>query len=77
LGECKWGTDKVAREVVSELVEKKAPLLLQALPEAGRGWSVHYAFFSRAGFTPAAQTLARAQQAILVDLARLDRELGG
>jgi len=76
LGECKWGTDKVAREVVSELVEKKAPLLLQALPEAGRGWSVHYAFFSRAGFTPAARTLARAQQAILIDLARLDRELG-
>ncbi len=25
LGECKWGTDKVVREVVSELIDKKHP----------------------------------------------------
>ena len=76
LGECKWGTDKVAREVVSELIDQKTPLLLQALPEEGHRWSVHYAFFSRAGFTPAAQSLAKSHDAILVDLARLDREIG-
>lgn len=74
LGECKWGTDPLAREVVNDLVEKKTPLLLRALLEEGRGWSAHYALFSRAGFTPAARSLAETHRAALVDLDRLDRE---
>ena len=76
LGECKWRTDKVAREVVAELVEKKTPLLLRALPEEGRRWSVHHSFFGRAGFTPAAQSFADSHTVTLIDLARLDREIG-
>ena len=32
LGECKWGPGAVARDVVRELVERKTPLALQALP---------------------------------------------
>ena len=43
LGECKWGTDRVDRQVVRELIKEKTPLLLKDLPEAGAGWKVHYA----------------------------------
>jgi len=54
LGECKWGTSKVRRDVVRELIETKTPKVLKNLPEGGEGWSVHYVFFARAGFTNAA-----------------------
>jgi len=75
VGECKWGTDKVAREVAHDLFETKTPKLLRLLPEEGKGWSVHYALFSRAGFTPAARDLAESARAILVDFGQLDRDL--
>lgn len=75
LGECKWGTDRVAREVVTELIETKAPKVLALLPDEGQTWTVHYALFSRAGFTPAAQTFAEEHEAMLVDLDRLERDL--
>jgi AAA+ ATPase superfamily predicted ATPase len=75
LGECKWGADAVPREVVTELVEDKAPRVLKVLPEEGRGWSAHYALFARAGFTAAARVLAQTHGAVLVDLKQLDRDL--
>jgi AAA+ ATPase superfamily predicted ATPase len=75
-GECKWGTDAVAREVVQELGTTKLPRLLKDLPEAGEGWKVHTVVFSRARFTPAAQELAKANKTMLVDLTQLDRGLG-
>jgi len=75
IGECKWGTDKVAREVITELVENKTPLLLRSLPDEGAKWNVHYAFFSRIGFTPAARSLAKEKKALLIDLAQLDSDL--
>lgn len=75
LGECKWGTDRVARDVVTDLIETKAPKVLALLPAEGQAWTVHYALFSRAGFTPAAQTLAEEHAAMLVDLGRLERDL--
>jgi AAA+ ATPase superfamily predicted ATPase len=74
-GECKWGTDAVAREVLQELHTVKLPRLLKDLPEEGVGWKVHTIAFSRAGFTPAAQELAKANKTMLVDLAQLDRDL--
>jgi len=37
--------------------------------------AINYAFFARAGFTDAAQALAMTHGALLVDLARLDRDL--
>jgi hypothetical protein len=52
LGECKWGLNRVDRQVVRELVEKKTPLVLRDLPETGKGWKVHYALFARRAFTP-------------------------
>ncbi len=54
LGECKWGADAVDRQVARELLESKTPLVLQDLPDQGKGWKVHYALFARSGFTPAA-----------------------
>ncbi len=73
LGECKWGTDAVGREVVHELVAVKTPKVLTALPDEGKGWQVRHALFARAGFTQAAQTAAEGVQ--LVDLAALEAGL--
>ena len=39
------------------------------------GREVHYVFIARAGFTEAARAGASSVNAILVDLARLDRDL--
>ena len=83
LGECKWGVDAVPRSVVRELIEEKTPRVLKGLPDAGAGWTVHYAFFARAGLTTAAQEFAAEHasgvhcHALLVDLTRLDRDLSG
>ena len=49
--------------------------MLQRLPGDGVDWTIHYAFFSRAGFTEAAQAEAEAHGALLVDLNTLDRDL--
>jgi hypothetical protein len=68
LGECKWGTDRVGRRVIGELVESKTPRVLQALPEQGQGWNVYYAFFARTGFTDAAIAEAGQHHALLVNL---------
>jgi len=74
LGECKWGTDAVGRDVVRSLVEERGPRVLARLE--GK-WQTHYAFFARAGFTDAAGKEAAQVGATMVDLARLDRELQG
>lgn len=74
LGECKWGLEKVDQGVVNKLLAAR-PEVLKKLPGGGEGWHVHYALFSRGGFTPAARTAAKAVRAELVDLARLDRDL--
>jgi hypothetical protein len=76
LGEAKWSRDPVGRDVIAKLIAQKTPRVLQALPDQGAGWHVHYAFFARAGFTEAAQAEAERADAILVDLKRLDRDLG-
>ena len=75
LGECKWEADRMSRDVIRELVEEKAPQVLRDLPGAGEGWTVHYAFFARAGFTGAARALAQPCNALLIDLERQDRDL--
>jgi len=66
---------KVRQSVIRELVETKTPKVLKELPD-GEGWKVHYAFFARAGFTDAARAEAEAVGASLVDLERLDGEVG-
>ena len=74
LGECKWGTDAVGRDVVRSLVEERGPRVLARLEGE---WQTHYAFFARAGFTDAAGEEAVQVGATMVDVARLDRELQG
>lgn len=69
LGECKWGSEPVSRSVVTELFEKTATVV------PGDNWKVHYAFFARAGFTPAARDEAASRNSFLVDLQRLDQDL--
>jgi hypothetical protein len=75
LGECKWGVNPVGRSVLTELVERKTPLVRKALPNEGEDWTVHYAFFARKGFTEAALAAGQTHQAIMVDLASLDAGL--
>jgi uncharacterized protein len=75
LGEAKWQPDATGRAVVHELIEEKTAKVKMSLPDGGEGWRIFYAFFSRAGFTPAAQALAGEYLAQLVDLTQLDRDL--
>ena len=75
LGECKWGTDRVSRQVVRELVEQKGSQVRRELPDEGSGWNIHYALFSRAGFTEVATAEMQAQQGLLVNLDLLDQGL--
>ncbi|MEW5987982.1 MAG: ATP-binding protein [Chloroflexota bacterium] len=72
LGECKWGTDTVGKDVIRSLIEERSPRVLARLEGE---WQRDYVFFARAGFTPAARAEATTSGATLVDLARLDREI--
>ena len=45
LGECKWGTDKIDRQIARELIEKKTSLTLLDLPQMGQSWKVHHVLF--------------------------------
>jgi uncharacterized protein len=74
LGECKWGTEAVNRQVIRELIEGKGPKVRQDLLD-GEQWTIHYAVFSRAGFTEAAVAELAARQGLTVDLATLDKGL--
>jgi len=38
IGECKWGADRVNRQVVRQLIEHTLPTTLTALPDQGQGW---------------------------------------
>jgi hypothetical protein len=75
LGEAKWGTDRVGRAVVRELLEDKTPKVLATLPDQGADWRVHYACFARTGFTEAAQAEAAEHAVQFVTLAQLDQAL--
>lgn len=71
LGECKWGAEPVNRQTVRELIEQKAAKVLRDLPDEGRGWRVHFAFFARAGFSAAAAELLDEHHAWRVDPTQL------
>ncbi|MCA9973514.1 MAG: ATP-binding protein [Anaerolineales bacterium] len=70
LGECKWGKRAVDRDVIQALVNKTA----KVLPEDAN-WQVHYAFFSRQGFTESARALANSHGARLITLAEVEQGL--
>ncbi len=72
LGECKWGTDRVDRQIVRELVSEKTPHVLSSLPEDGAGWKTHHVLFARCGFIPAAKAEMDQASGLLVDLKALE-----
>jgi hypothetical protein len=76
LGECKWGTDKIDRQIARELIDKKTSLMLLDLPGMGQGWKVHHMLFGRQGFTDAAKTEMKGVGGLCVDLKQLDEVLG-
>ncbi|MEM7537553.1 MAG: ATP-binding protein [Chloroflexota bacterium] len=69
LGECKWSGEPVGLPVIRKLVTQ----VDKVVPDDS--WTVYYAFFARAGFTEPARAEAQTHQAMLVDLATLDRDL--
>ena len=76
LAECDWSLAPVDAPLVRDLVEKKAALLRRELPEAGMGWTFHYAIFTRTGLTEAAQAELLSRSGLNVHLSRLERGLG-
>ncbi len=75
LGEVKWQAEAMGRAVMRALIEEKTGKVQASLPDNGQGWRIFYAFFSRAGFTAAAQQMGNEHQALLVDLRQLDQDL--
>ena len=71
LGEAKWTRARTSRDIVRRLVSKTKTVV----PDVGDGWTVHYAFFARSGFTEAAATEGRRHGALMVDLDILGRDL--
>jgi uncharacterized protein len=70
LGECKWEQADVGRQVIQTLFDKTE----KVLPKS-RTWQVHYAFFSRHGFTEPAQELAQSKQALLISLNQIETDI--
>ncbi|MEW5985109.1 MAG: ATP-binding protein [Chloroflexota bacterium] len=73
-GECKWKRESLLDEgEVEKLFQQSEKVELTTL--SGNPFKRYYAFFSRSGFTDAARARARERNAILVDLAALDKIL--
>jgi hypothetical protein len=70
LGECKWEDNAVDKSVIRGLLGKTERVL-----PGETAWRIHYAFFARHGFTPAAQALAQEHSAQLVTLAEMDSDM--
>ena len=77
IGECKWGTERVNRQTVRQLLEHTLPKTVAALPDQGQGWRAIPALFARAGATSDAEALLRERDGLLIDLPALYAELGG
>jgi AAA+ ATPase superfamily predicted ATPase len=75
LGECKWGLDKIDRQIARELTGEKTRLALLDLPDMGQGWQVYHALFARQGFTDAARKEIQASGGRCIDLRELDKAL--
>ena len=71
IGECKWGTRRVGRKVLTDLIDKTA----KVVPEQGKDWTVHYALFARAGFTESVVGEAERVGAQLIELEMLGKDL--
>lgn len=77
IGECKWGTERVNRQTVRQLLEHTLPKTVAALPDQGQGWRAIPALFARAGATSDAEALLREHGGLLIDLPTLYADLEG
>jgi AAA+ ATPase superfamily predicted ATPase len=62
VGECKWSTKPVGINILEDLQRKTHLLRLE-----GDWQQVHYALFSKSGFTPELQTKAQSENILLVE----------
>lgn len=76
LGECKWGQKKVGRAVVKELIARKQDKVKLDLTSTGKPWRFHFILFAQAELTTGAQNVAEENNVLVVDLPRLDQDLG-
>lgn len=76
VGECKWGADRVNRQIVRQLIEHTLPTTLTALPDQGQDWRAIPALFARSGATLEAQALLRDHGGLPIDLPKLYADLG-
>lgn len=71
IGEAKWGTGQIGREILTDLVARS-----QRMPQVTEtGWQVQYGLFSRHGFTPATIAAAKELKARLVSLPQMEQVL--
>ncbi len=70
LGECKWGQKAVGKSVIQTLIDKTGKVLPKQFT-----WNVHYLFFARHDFTPAAKALAQTNGALLITLAAIEADM--
>jgi len=70
IGEAKWGEKPVARDVLTDLIQRS-----QRMPQVAEGWPTTYALFARAGFTAATRVAAAAMGARLVSLDEIEGTL--
>lgn len=71
IGEAKWGTGPIGRDVLSDLIARS-----QRLTQVTEtGWQVQYGLFSRHGFTPATIAMAKELKARLVSLPQMEQTL--
>jgi len=75
LGECKWGADKIDRQVALDLINEKTRKLRLDLSDMGQGWKIHHALFARQGFTDATKTEMNKVGGLCVDLKQIDAAL--
>lgn len=67
VGEAKWGTGALGRNVLADLVARS-----QRMPEIAQGWTVDYVLFSRGGFADATRQHAAEIGTRLVTLAEVE-----
>jgi len=70
IGEAKWGTGLVGRQVLTDLVERS-----RRMPQVSEGWAVDYALFAREGFTDATRDAAQEMGARLIALPEIERTM--
>jgi AAA+ ATPase superfamily predicted ATPase len=69
VGECKWSSNPVGTNILTDLKQKA-----QALLREGDISQLHYALFSRSGFTPALEQQAREEGVTLVGVDEIVRD---